>query len=235
MSRHDLLKECATANKWQGRAPSGGWHCRCLAPAATAPPSPLFQLHLRPCAGMYSAAAGFDCLEMQSWSHYATAEVRSAAPAPVPSAAFSMASASSAAASAGSFLQPPMASSEWHAIRRNDASMGFQAPDGQNCSFRVAAHLARMGMPPPWPPAPLNSTRIIAGAAMAVTTPMSFLCSSSTGPCSMCSSRKASMRCSGLCSVCSAYACGEARRCELECRQRALLCHHGQRCPAAPY
>lgn len=51
-------------------------------------------------------------MDMQLWSHYATAEVRSAGPTPVPSAAFSMASASSAAASAGSFLQPRTVTSQ---------------------------------------------------------------------------------------------------------------------------
>ena len=29
-----------------------------------------------------------------------------------------------------------------------------------------------MGMPPPWPPLPLNSMRIMDGAAMASTTPI---------------------------------------------------------------
>ena len=55
----------------------------------------------------------------------------------------------------------------------------------------VGCDLSGMSRAPAWPPPPLNWTRKAAGAAMAVTTPMSSPSRSSKGPCSMCSSTKA--------------------------------------------
>ena len=57
----------------------------------------------------------------------------------------------------------------------------------------ACTRLCFIGMPPPCPPLPLNSTRIIDGAAMASTTPISSPSASKCGPCSMWSSTNAAM------------------------------------------
>nr|GMD75556.1 hypothetical protein Iba_chr13bCG1790 [Ipomoea batatas] len=69
-----------------------------------------------------------------------------------------------------------------------DSNTCFSTASANSAAASPASYLFGIRAAPAWPPLPSKSTLILAGAAIAVTTPIVLPSSSRSGPCSMCSS-----------------------------------------------